>query len=78
MLKRFCAVYETKRHFQQDQRHRDQYFPEAVRGKDAPELYGEHLAAEREVYMVCAVPEMDNKGRFYFFVVEGKTTLVHK
>ena len=57
------GVYEIKRHYQsanhlrQDQRYREQYFPEAVRGKDARILYADRLAAEPKAYMDWEVPE---------------------
>ena len=73
-----CDVYQAKRHYQsvdhlpQDQRYRGHYFRGALRGKDARVLYGERLAAERQVHMNCELPGVDYKRPFYYDVVEGK------
>ena len=45
---------------------------EAVRGKDGSVLYSKRLAAEREVYMDFAIPEVDLKRPFCYDSVEGE------
>ena len=67
---RSAGVYEIKRrcqskyHLRQDRRYRDRYFTDAVRRKDAHVLYGERLAAEREVYVDYVMPGKDHKRPF--------------
>ena len=72
------GIYETKRHYQsqkrlcREQRYRQNYCPDALRGTDARLIHGIRLAAEGEVYMDWEIPEMDHKWPFYYEVVEGK------
>ena len=72
------GIIEMKRHYQSaghlrlEQPYCDRYFLEAVRRMDARLLYGECLAAEREAYKICEVPETDHKRPSYYDVVEGK------
>ena len=72
------GLYELKRHFQRehhlraDQRFRARYHPSKVRGSDGRTLYGSKLEAEKELFMLLDVPELDHKRPFYYDVVEGK------
>ena len=72
------GLYELKRHFQReyhlraDHRFRARYHPSKVRGSDGRTLYGSKLEAERELFMLLDVPELDHKRPLYYDVVEGK------
>ena len=70
------GLYELKRHYQLDchlridQRFRERYCPDKVRGRDV--LYGVKLEKEREQYMELDVPDLCYKRPFYYDVIEGK------
>ena len=72
------GLYESKRHYQRDchlridQRFRERYCPEKVRGRDARVLYGVKLEKEREQYMELDVPDLCYKSPFCYDVIEEK------
>ena len=72
------GLYELKRHFQRehhlraDPRFRARYHPSKVRGSDGRTLDESELEAEKELFMLLDVPELDHKRPFDYDVVEGK------
>ena len=65
--------YRNANHLRQDQRYREDYFPEAVRGKGARILHADQLAAERKLHMDREIWKGATSGLFYFDVFEGKS-----
>ena len=65
--------YRSPSHLSQDQRSREKFLPEAVRGRKARFLHEKPLVADRETHMDSEVPEMDHSRPFYYQVLEGKS-----
>ena len=70
------GLHELRRHFQRehhlsaDQRFHARYHPSNIRSSDGRTFFASKLEAEKELFMLLQVADLDHKRPFYYDVIE--------